>query len=120
MKLNVTKIEIVFSKGSFAEWVNIVEEQDEKDIARWEAAYNKQIEQKIKERYPHAEIEVGEGHQQLAHTKCYVDTQECVDSEDCDHEFYDEYIAHYLAQEEAKFLIDEIITQVANAGAFWD
>lgn len=118
MKLNVTEIEIIFSKGSFAEWANMVDEQNEEDITRWEAAYNKQIEKEIKEFYPHASVEVGEGHERLPRTKYYVNTEESPNN-DCDYEFLDGY-ADYFAEEETKQTIDHILTRVASAGLFWD
>lgn len=116
MKIQVTNIEIEFSKGSFSDWANAMEDQSENDVVRWEAAYNKQISDELQKIYPNAEITVGEGYDQLMNTKYHVTTKEVESDGDYD---TDDDIGHYLVVDDVKLQIDAIIETVANDGSFW-
>ena len=117
--MQVTKIEVEFSKGSFSEWANTMEDQPEADIARWESAYNKQIANAIKETYPNAEVEVGEGYDQLMNTKVYAVLEEVEANEDYQDDNADEDVYAMQLEDDVKLQVDHIIGSVADNGQFW-
>lgn len=119
MKIKITQIDIKFGKGSFADFANLYEEQNESDITRWEIAYNGEVKKELERRFPFAVVDVGEGYEQMMNSKYYVDSEE-VNVGDFDFEYTDDDMSHYLAREETEFIIQEIVESVANNGTFWD
>lgn len=119
MKFNVTKIEVEFSKGSFEEFANMYDEQDTEDIIRWETAYNKTVKEAIEKMYPYADVQVGEGYNQLGRTKYYVDCDE-TDGDDYDRYLPDGYAELAILEDEVKCNVDHIISAVSSNGTFWD
>ncbi len=119
MKFKVTKIEVEFSKGSFKEFANLYEEQNEEDITRWEIAYNKMVKEAIEKMYPHADVQVGEGYNQLKRTKYYVDCDEA-DGDDYDRYLPDGYAELAVLEDEVKCNVNDIISTVSSNGMFWD
>ena len=120
MKLQITRIDVEFSKGSFAEWANGMEDQLEEDVDRWESAYNEEITKAIQEMYPNAKIEVGEGYDQLSSTKTYVELKEVKSGADYEDTNADEDIYHMEIEEDVKLQIDYILSAVADDGKFWE
>lgn len=113
MKIQITEINVTFSNGSFADFANMFGEQNEEDVTRWEQQYNEEIIKAIMAVYPHANVEVEEGYEQLAHTKFYVDCQEVELDEDYEEDDY--FYIHGDVIETVTAVIDE----VTNKGNFW-
>lgn len=114
MKFQVTEVIVTFDRGSFEDWCNASgDECDPDDIARWESAYNTEIAAKLKEIYPHASIEVGEGYDQTGRAKIYIDFKEVESGEDHD-------VEEWKVDEITRMEVDAAIDRIGNWGKFWE
>ena len=115
---NVTEIEIEFSNGSFADWANGVDEQSPEDVSRWEAAYNKEIIEKVSDSYPHAKVSVVESDDILVATKVFTKIVESDD--DPDYKNIETCDADFVIDDYVKVVVDDILAEIVNAGKFWE
>lgn len=124
MNISVNKITIEFSKGSFAEWCNMTEENSEEEISNWQDNFYSELEKNIKETYPNANIILEESYNQMAHDKIMVDVEETDKKSDYNAEedhfsLGDDGYVLWQAEEDTKNTVVSILDKVYNDGLFW-